>query len=197
MKLITRTIPLILVLVALAGCMPFVLRTDEPRFSSEEYRFPLAEGHYVFDSLPQKSAVFSRRANSANIALYEQDDQPPSTLTGGFIPLRIPGYFIFQATDMVDAKGKSDKEPGETTYFPAHVDAGGVTWYSGPKNCRAECDALFAAHGYTRDEKGGWREPSSPSADRIKAFYEDLAELMERLPAADAWESLRMTPSER
>jgi len=197
MRRIAQIVPLILVLFALAGCLPFVLGTDQPCFSSDEYRFPQVEGRYVFDSLPEKSATLSRSGNGADITLYEKGDQPPSTLMGGFIPLRIPGYFIFQATDMVDAKGKSDKEPGETTYFPAHVDAGGVTWYSGPKNCFAECDALFAAHGYTRDERGGWREPTSPSADQIKAFYEDLAELMERLPADDAWESLRMTPSER
>ncbi|MBF0324484.1 MAG: hypothetical protein HQL42_05370 [Alphaproteobacteria bacterium] len=181
-----------LLLLCFAGCTPLVLESGTRHFAAGEYSQALADGRYAVNESTPRLASIVNRPDHVEFH-FEPDDSGPVTLIGGFVALRTPGFFIFQATDAIENGTPVEKKPGEaTTYVPVRVaPSGEVTWYIGPKGqCDAQCAGLLSTHGFKRDGADRWNAPKPLSREQILAFYEDLAPILERQP--DDWEGVRM-----
>lgn len=181
---------LALVAICLAGCTPFVIQSNTQHFAADEYAFPLADGSYAVSETSVSSASVVNRPDHVEITMIEKGGKA-HTLIGGFIALKTPGYFIFQATGATEGGKPVDKKAGESIYIPVHfAKTGPLDWLLGPKQaCDAQCEALFTSSGFQMEEHSGWRPPKGLSRDQLLAFYESLALLLERAP--DAWESVK------
>jgi hypothetical protein len=175
--------------LCLTGCVPFVLESGTTNFAASEYTFPLRDGNYKVGPISSKPAVIVNQPGHVEITLFDRNDT--HTLIGGFIALKTPGHFIFQATDGRENGQPTSKKPGEgTMYIPLRIAATGeVSWYVGPKHCDPECAALLSSYGYLQDTTAGWSQPKNLPRAQMRAFYEDLAAMVERNP--EAWEAIR------
>lgn len=181
-----------LLALGLAGCTPFVLESSSQHFAASEYSFALADGSYAVSQPSMKLAAVVNRSDHVEITVSE-DDGRPHTLIGGFIALKIPGHFIFQATDAIENGGPVEKKPHEaSTYIPVRVaTTGEVSWYIGPKkHCDLDCATLLSSYGFRQDSNGDWSSPKNLPRAEVLAFYEELAALLERSP--DIWEAVRI-----
>ncbi|MDO8608828.1 MAG: hypothetical protein Q7R40_20030 [Phaeospirillum sp.] len=178
-----------LVAIFLAGCTPFVIASNTQHFATDEYAFPLADGSYAVTETSVSSASVANLPGHVEITMIEKDGKA-HTLIGGFIALKTPGHFIFQATDATEGGKPADKKAEESIYIPVHfAKTGQVDWLVGPKpSCGAQCEALFASSGFQIDGYSGWRAPKGLSRNQILSFYEALAPIVERNP--NAWESV-------
>ncbi|MBF0270028.1 MAG: hypothetical protein HQL44_15700 [Alphaproteobacteria bacterium] len=181
---------LALLAVSLAGCVPLVLESKSTYFATSEYSYPLADGVYVLGTPMSAPAKIAREANHITITTTN-DDGKEVALIGGLIALATPGHFIFQVTDGIESGKPADKTPEEATYVPMRImSSGEVHWYMGPKGSNKDCDAFLLAHGFRPRDYGAWDHPKDFSKEQLKAFYEDLAPLLDRSP--DTWEAVKM-----
>ncbi|CAA6606429.1 exported hypothetical protein [Rhodospirillaceae bacterium LM-1] len=179
-----------LMIACLAGCVPFVLESKTTHFAASEYAYPLADGVYVLGTPMSAPAKIAREADHITITTTN-DDGKEVALIGGLIALATPGHFILQVTDGIENGKPADKDPAEATYVPMRIMASGeVHWYLGPKGVNADCTALLQAHGYRPQAYSGWTSPKDLTKEQLKAFYEDLARLLDRNP--DAWDAVKM-----
>jgi hypothetical protein len=181
----------VLLVLGLAGCTPFVLASNSQHFAASEYTVALVDGTYAISQPSMKLAVVANRPHHVEIAL-EPDDDVPRTLIGGFIALKIPGHYIFQATDATENGAPVQKKPTEnSTYIPVRIaNSGEISWYIGPKkHCDMDCAALLSSYGFQQVGGTDWIVPKNLSRTVTLAFYEDLASLLERSP--DNWEAVR------
>lgn len=183
-----RTIVPLLAL-CLADCAPFVLENGTAHFAASEYSFPLSDGNYAVSQIFQKPIIVANRPDHVEITLSK--DKDTSTLIGGFIALKTPGHFIFQATGAVEnGKPVSKKPEGQSIYIPLRIAATGeVSWYTGPKHCDLECATLLSSYGFRQDDSANWSQPKNLPRAQMLAFYEELAAMLERNP--EAWEATR------
>ncbi|MBI3444122.1 MAG: hypothetical protein HY055_01840 [Magnetospirillum sp.] len=184
-----RSSLLILSLLALVGCVPFMLESKQTYFPAEDYVFPLSDGWYSLGSMPGKPVSVSRRDGKIVISIHERRNHPPNDLIGGFIALSSSGFFIFQATDATEAGGKSEKTGDEAAYFLAHVSDGETRWYTGPRRCEAECVSQLAALGVSRDQDGDWHSRKPQSKEELRAFYEGVAAMIGADHIPENWEA--------
>ncbi len=188
----TKTVHTLLALLALclAGCAPFVVESKATHFSPSEYVYPLVDGNYAVTGTSFASTKVVNRPDHVEITMTEKNGDP-QTLLGGFIALKTPGYFIFQATDASEGGKRAEKKAEESIYIPVHfAKTGQVDWLVGQKRgCDADCVALFASSGFQMDGDSGWRSPKGLSRAQLLAFYESLAPLLERNP--EAWDSVK------
>lgn len=181
----------VLLALGLAGCTPFVLASSSRHFAASEYTAALADGSYAVSQPSMKLAVVVNRSDHVEIMLAA-DDSVPRTLIGGFIALKMPGHYIFQATDAIENGAPVEKKPGEnSTYIPVRIaKTGEVSWYIGPKkHCDVDCATLLTSYGFRQAGSTDWMAPKNLSRTATLAFYEELASLLERSP--DSWEAVR------
>lgn len=186
-----RYVVALIALLGVMGCVPLMLDSKQPYFEVADYVFPLNEGTYDIDDGSEHRSVAEVFRNGKGITIRTAEPgEKPNLILGGFVALKEPNYFIFQLEDIFEENSQSEKPPGETAYVPAIVDATGVTFYTGPKDCDAECDALFSRHGFTRGSYQQWRAPTEHSKERLIAFYRNLVTL---LPGPQGkWDTMRL-----
>lgn len=181
-----------LLTLCLTGCVPFVLESSSRHFAASEYTVALADGSYAVSEPSMKLAVVVNRSDHVEITLTA-DDGVPHILIGGFIALKIPGHFIFQATDATENGVAVPKKPDENSvYIPVRIaQTGEAAWYIGPKkHCDLECATLLSSHGFRQVGSADWSAPKNLPRTVMLAFYEELASLLERSP--DTWEAVRI-----
>jgi hypothetical protein len=168
-----------MLVLCLAGCVPFVLEGQARHFAASEYSYPLADGHYVVEGQGMSSLKLVVRADHLAATVVE-NGRETITLIGGFIALGTPGHYIFQATDATEDGKAVSKVPDETIYISIRVtNSGEATWFAGPERCDAECSRLLLDHGF-RLEGGAWQAPKGLSRAQLTVFYEALAPLLDR-----------------
>ncbi|RAU20290.1 hypothetical protein CU669_19175 [Paramagnetospirillum kuznetsovii] len=184
---------IILGLLSLGACMPYLVGSDRPRFDASEYVKPLADGDYIFSrEIPRPARLVGKGNQTLLTMVNEGGDE--MTFVGGFVPLNKTEYFLYQVTDAIEKGALAKKKSaGETSYAPVTITADGVaTWFSGPSECDTVCAAFLASHGIERDRANNTTVPDGLTRERLLAFYEELLPVLEA--GGEEWVFARMKP---
>ncbi|CAA7618619.1 exported hypothetical protein [Candidatus Terasakiella magnetica] len=180
---------LALLALCLAGCIPFVLENQSTHFASSEYSYPLTDGLYVLEGFSGASIRVATQPDQVTITMTQGNGEEV-TMIGGFIALAASGHFIFQVTD-ASQKGKApdNKKPGESLYVPMRITSSDeVNWFPGPERNDLDISRLLQVHGLASANNGEWTARKNLSKTQVRAFYEELAPLLDRT----TWRGTRM-----